>query len=378
LLVKPNGKASSMHCQLSGPDVEEWGWKERGLERDDDAWFWTKRRWTEHLRDLQKDRSQDSSSAYFSSDQEDRRTNLVDDEEGFLPSQGTVGAVCMDSWGDIAVATSTGGLTNKKVGRIGDTPTLGAGFWAESWEKIVGRSTTGSEDGSAMCSAQPKPIAVRDRLIRVVDAGFGDLLQGCLPSISTIEEHDGLQAYADLGAPATECLSDGSIVEKQPWSNASPSMSFEKDPVISKPQRASQRHAVALSGTGNGDTFLRTSACRTTAAICRYSMHNSINQSASLATAVKMTAGPNGEMQKSAGDRWEVTGEGQAGMIGIEVWSDTHDADMKKGAHYALKQPRQTGRVVFSYNCGGLWRAWVDEKTGKGKVMVFQEEYYEH
>lgn len=41
--------------------------------------------------------------------------------------------MAMDAAGTMCVATSTGGLTNKLAGRIGDTPTLGAGFWAEMW-----------------------------------------------------------------------------------------------------------------------------------------------------------------------------------------------------------------------------------------------------
>jgi beta-aspartyl-peptidase (threonine type) len=46
---------------------------------------------------------------------------------------GTVGAVALDDHGCIAVVTSTGGKTNKLVGRIGDTPSMGSGFWAEEW-----------------------------------------------------------------------------------------------------------------------------------------------------------------------------------------------------------------------------------------------------
>src|SRR5581483_454181 len=44
---------------------------------------------------------------------------------------GTIGAVARDVHGHVAAATSTGGTTNKAVGRIGDTPSLGAGTWAE-------------------------------------------------------------------------------------------------------------------------------------------------------------------------------------------------------------------------------------------------------
>lgn len=45
---------------------------------------------------------------------------------------GTVGAVACDAWGNIAAATSTGGMTNKKYGRIGDSPVIGAGTYANN------------------------------------------------------------------------------------------------------------------------------------------------------------------------------------------------------------------------------------------------------
>jgi L-asparaginase / beta-aspartyl-peptidase len=45
---------------------------------------------------------------------------------------GTVGAVALDSYGNIAAATSTGGMTNKKYGRVGDTPMIGAGTYANN------------------------------------------------------------------------------------------------------------------------------------------------------------------------------------------------------------------------------------------------------
>jgi len=45
---------------------------------------------------------------------------------------GTVGAVALDAHGNLAAATSTGGMTNKRVGRIGDSPLIGAGTYADS------------------------------------------------------------------------------------------------------------------------------------------------------------------------------------------------------------------------------------------------------
>lgn len=55
--------------------------------------------------------------------------------------KGTVGAVALDSFGNIGAATSTGGLPGKRSGRVGDTPIVGAGFFAD-WE-AGGASATG-------------------------------------------------------------------------------------------------------------------------------------------------------------------------------------------------------------------------------------------
>jgi L-asparaginase len=152
-------------------------------------------------------------------------------------------------------------------------------------------------------------------------------------------------------------------------------MVYERGATPARHKTVIRRRAVALSGTGNGDTFLRSAACSTTAAICRFSTHSPTSSPTPLAKAVDMTAGPEGGMQRSAGDRWKVTGEGQAGMIGIEVCSIVCDAGEDTAGCVTSKQPRPTGDIVFGFNCGGLWRAWVDHETGKGKVMVFKEEY---
>lgn len=56
---------------------------------------------------------------------------------------GTVGAVARDASGNLAAATSTGGLTNKHPGRIGDTPIVGAGTWADDRSLAVSCTGTG-------------------------------------------------------------------------------------------------------------------------------------------------------------------------------------------------------------------------------------------
>jgi beta-aspartyl-peptidase (threonine type) len=58
--------------------------------------------------------------------------NLIPSSEAFDDAKGTVGAVALDRNGDLAAATSTGGMTNKRPGRIGDSPLIGAGTYANN------------------------------------------------------------------------------------------------------------------------------------------------------------------------------------------------------------------------------------------------------
>ena len=307
------GGTASMHCHLSGREVEKWGWEKRGLESKGDEWFWTKKRWDEHLRGLNGPVAHDGC------------------DEIELPSQGTVGAVCMDSWGNLAVATSTGGLTNKKVGRIGDTPTLGAGFWAEAWEKSTEKSVEVGHASGASWS---------ERVSRAFEASLGDLIQDCLPQWWS-STYEALPNGAKSPVRVRTC---------QTKDEPSSVMTF-RQPISGSLVQERRRCAVAMSGTGNGDSFLRTDAVRTAAAMCKFG-------DISLASAITAVSGPDGELQNSAGDRWKRTGEGQGGIIGIELYSESKE-----------------GNVVFDFNCGGLWRAWISTDSGEERVMVFRDEY---
>jgi beta-aspartyl-peptidase (threonine type) len=67
----------------------------------------------------------------------ERRRQLESTQRGqavsdLVPTQGTVGAVACDKHGDLAAATSTGGMTNKRQGRVGDSPIIGAGTYAKN------------------------------------------------------------------------------------------------------------------------------------------------------------------------------------------------------------------------------------------------------
>ena len=74
---------------------------------------------------------------YFTSIENLERLKATQEKEKL----GTVGAVALDQSGTISAGTSTGGMTNKKPGRIGDSPIIGAGTWAQN--NVCGVSGTG-------------------------------------------------------------------------------------------------------------------------------------------------------------------------------------------------------------------------------------------
>jgi beta-aspartyl-peptidase (threonine type) len=67
------------------------------------------------------------------------------DDKNQIKKKGTVGAVALDSFGNIAAATSTGGMTNKKFGRIGDSPIIGAGTFADNSTCAISCTGDGEE-----------------------------------------------------------------------------------------------------------------------------------------------------------------------------------------------------------------------------------------
>lgn len=86
---------------------------------------------------------------YFQTERQRKRWQQVVDEEkrnsasAPAPRYGTVGAVALDRFGNLAAATSTGGLTNKRYGRVGDTPIIGAGTYADNASCAVSCTGTG-------------------------------------------------------------------------------------------------------------------------------------------------------------------------------------------------------------------------------------------
>ena len=94
---------------------------------------------------------------------------------------GTVGAVALDQHGHVAAATSTGGVTNKQVGRVGDTPLIGAGCYADDATCAV--STTGSgEMFMRMVAAYDVAAQMAYRNVSLQEAAH-DVVMNRLPKI---------------------------------------------------------------------------------------------------------------------------------------------------------------------------------------------------
>jgi beta-aspartyl-peptidase (threonine type) len=117
----------SPHVLLIGRGAELFATK-MGLEIVDPSYFWTERRWKQ----LQEELVKEQAGAV-----EKHSATVTEDEHKF----GTVGAVALDANGHLAAGTSTGGTTNKYFGRLGDSPIIGAGTYANEY---CGVSATGT------------------------------------------------------------------------------------------------------------------------------------------------------------------------------------------------------------------------------------------
>ena len=117
---------SSVHVMLSGAGADEYAML-NGLQTEDNSYFITRKR----LRQLKRKMGADSNLLETSDN-----SQLFEGDK-----MGTVGCVALDQYGNISAGTSTGGMTNKKYGRIGDSPIIGAGTYADN--ATCGVSCTG-------------------------------------------------------------------------------------------------------------------------------------------------------------------------------------------------------------------------------------------
>jgi L-asparaginase / beta-aspartyl-peptidase len=156
------------HVLLTSDGAEKFA-DEMNVERVENRWFSTEKR----RQELEKARRAEAAG---------KQSRLQADDKHY----GTVGCVALDSQGNLAAGTSTGGRTNKKYGRVGDSPILGAGTYANNASCAVSGTGLGEQfirhavgyDISARMLYRKQPLkeAVADVLHKVLNPGDGGLI----------------------------------------------------------------------------------------------------------------------------------------------------------------------------------------------------------
>lgn len=119
------------------------------------------------------------------------------DHSGEDEAHGTVGAVAMDRRGNLAAATSTGGLVNQLPGRVGDTPVIGAGTWADN--RTCALSATGKGDAFAR-------IAFARRVADLIELGHMSPHEAALDALADVKRVKGAGGCILIDRGGNVCL----------------------------------------------------------------------------------------------------------------------------------------------------------------------------
>jgi len=188
------------HILLAGDGANEFAHDMR-VEFASDEYFFTEHRYLQLL----KAQAAGIVQLDHSADDKDSSGEGETNESAIAGSKplGTVGAVACDVHGNLAAATSTGGLTNKKFGRIGDTPIIGAGTYADN--KTCAVSCTGHGE-YFMKGVTAYDVAAR---MKYKNVGLAEAAQETIDFLTEIEGEGGLIAVDALGNVTLPFNSEG-------------------------------------------------------------------------------------------------------------------------------------------------------------------------
>jgi len=144
----------SKHVLLCGEGAENFAIA-NGMSLVEPDYFFTQQRWDQLQLALKEEAREQKQVAQL---------DHSDDKK-----MGTVGAVALDSHGNLAAATSSGGMTNKRQGRIGDTPIIGAGTYADNATCAVSATGVGEFIMRAVLAYDIAALMQYERMI-LVDA----------------------------------------------------------------------------------------------------------------------------------------------------------------------------------------------------------------
>jgi len=170
----------SPHVMMIGEGAQKFA-RENGVETVPQSYFFTQRRF-DALKRIQEEEKKKAEA-----EKAGKKVSLVESKKD-ENRHGTVGAVALDKFGNLAAATSTGGMTNKKFGRVGDAPIIGAGTYANNNSCAVSGTGWGeyfirlgvARDIAAKMEYQAMPVQ------QAVDA----VIQQKLPALGKMDNED--------------------------------------------------------------------------------------------------------------------------------------------------------------------------------------------
>jgi len=198
----------SPHVMMAGDGAEEFA-KEQKITLVDEKYFWTQNRWDALQKILKEEKEKKVSERTFANEPANKF--------------GTVGAVALDKNGNLAAGTSTGGMMNKRFGRIGDSPIIGAGTYANNetcavsgtgWGEFfirlgVARDIASQMEYRAMPVQQAADIVIKQKLQKLGGDG-GVIALDRFGNIGISFNSEGMyRAYIDVnGKPVVEIYKD--------------------------------------------------------------------------------------------------------------------------------------------------------------------------
>ncbi|GAA1569256.1 beta-aspartyl-peptidase [Actinomadura kijaniata] len=170
----------SPHVMMAGKGADQFALR-NGLPYTTQDYFWTQKRWDQLM--AAKGRAQARNGA----------------GNGHTEVGGTVGAIGLDRSRNVAAATSTGGLTNKQVGRVGDSPIIGAGTYANN--RTVAVSCTGTGEVFIRGTAAHDISALMEYGNQPVQAAAARVVTEKIPALGATGAAIALDARGNLAVP---------------------------------------------------------------------------------------------------------------------------------------------------------------------------------
>jgi len=206
----------SPHVMMIGDGAEKFA-KDQNIEPVPEKYFFTQERWDGLQRIIKQEKEKEKTT------QQNKKVSQVNLLEEPYNKFGTVGAVALDKDGNLAAGTSTGGMTYKKYGRVGDVPVIGAGTYANNdtcavsatgWGEFfirlgVARDISAMMEYSAMPIQQAVDAVIKQKLQKAGGDG-GVIAIDKFGNIGISFNSEGMyRAYVDSnGKPVVEIYKD--------------------------------------------------------------------------------------------------------------------------------------------------------------------------